>query len=78
MIATITSKGQLTLPIEARRKIGLKTGSRVQVVITPDDQLRVIPLAQSITSLKGMLGKPRRTLSLEDMQRVITKASKQP
>ncbi len=76
MIATITSKGQLTLPIEARRKIGLKTGSRVQVVITPDDQLRVIPLAQSITSLKGMLGKPRRTLSLEDMQRVITKAAR--
>ena len=71
MIATITSKGQLTLPVEARRKIGLKAGSRVDVIVTGQDHLTVIPLTESVTSLKGMLGKPKRRLSLDDMQRAI-------
>lgn len=33
MYATITSKGQITLPVEARRALGLRQGQKVEVRI---------------------------------------------
>jgi antitoxin PrlF len=34
--ATMTSKGQITVPIEVRRRLGLRAGSRVSFVPTGD------------------------------------------
>jgi antitoxin PrlF len=31
--STISSKGQITLPLEIRRRLGLKTGDRVEFVL---------------------------------------------
>jgi len=33
--AKITSKGQLTIPVELRRKMGIKTGSYIEIKETP-------------------------------------------
>lgn len=33
--AKVTSKGQLTIPIEVRKKMGIKTGSYVEIKETP-------------------------------------------
>jgi len=33
--AKVTSKGQLTLPIELRKKMGIKTGSYIEIKETP-------------------------------------------
>jgi antitoxin PrlF len=30
--STLTSKGQITLPVEVRRRLGLKTGDRIEFV----------------------------------------------
>ncbi|HEY2860863.1 MAG TPA: AbrB/MazE/SpoVT family DNA-binding domain-containing protein [Terracidiphilus sp.] len=30
---TVTSKGQITLPVEIRRRLGLKKGSKVELVV---------------------------------------------
>jgi antitoxin PrlF len=34
--ATITSKGQITIPIEVRKKLGLKAGTRIDFFETED------------------------------------------
>jgi len=73
MIATVTSKGQLTLPIEARRRLGIVPGTRLDLIITDDDRLEVIPMTGSVQKLKGMLPKPKRPLSLEEMDDAIAK-----
>lgn len=75
MVATMTSKGQLTIPIEARRKLGLKAGTKVDLVTTADGRLELIPLMSSVTGLKGMLPKPEKALSLEEMDRAIASGS---
>lgn len=67
MIATVTSKGQVTLPVEARRKLGIVPGTRLDLIVTEDDRLEVIPMTGSIQKLKGILPKPKRPLSLEEM-----------
>jgi antitoxin PrlF len=73
MIATVTSKGQLTLPIEARRRLGIVPGTRLDLIITDDNRLEVIPMTGSVQKLKGILPKPKRPLTLEEMDDAIAK-----
>jgi AbrB family looped-hinge helix DNA binding protein len=37
--ATLTSKGQLTLPVELRRLWGLKAGDQIDFIIDPDERV---------------------------------------
>lgn len=76
MIATITSKGQITLPAEVRRRLKLAPGSKLEFIITDDERLEAIPVLEPLTSLKGMVKKPKKPLSLEDMQKAITDGAK--
>ncbi len=71
MTATVTTKGQVTIPVEARRRLGIAAGTRLEFVITADGALLVIPRSGSVRSLKGMLPRPRKPLSLADMERAI-------
>ena len=71
MFTTMTSKGQVTLPVEARRRLGLGPGTRLEVIVTEDDRLEMVPVTRPVAGLKGMLGKPRRPLSLEEMDAAI-------
>ena len=75
MIGTITSKGQITVPVEARRKLGLQPGCRVDFIINEREHLEMIPIVDSIQKLKGMLPKPPRRLSLEEMDQVIAEGA---
>lgn len=54
-ITTISTKGQITLPVRFRRKLGLKPGDRV-VMDESDDQL-IIRKPLDIFKFKGFLGK---------------------
>lgn len=75
MIATVTSKGQLTLPIEARRKFGIRAGSKLDFIIIGDDRMEVVPMTDSIKNLKGMVPKPTKPLTLEEMDAAIAAGS---
>jgi antitoxin PrlF len=70
--ATITSKGQITLPKAVRTKLGLEAGHRVEFVET-DAGFLVKPATRDIRSLKGTLPKPRRVVTVEDMNRSIAR-----
>jgi AbrB family looped-hinge helix DNA binding protein len=54
-VATISSKGQITLPAEARRAVGLKPGNRV--AIETEAGRIVIRRAPDFLALKGVLGR---------------------
>jgi AbrB family looped-hinge helix DNA binding protein len=73
MTATVTAKGQITLPVEVRRRLGLKPGSKLEFVVIDDERLEAIPVAETVTSLKGMVPKPPRPLSLAGMEKAIAK-----
>ena len=69
MISTVTAKGQVTVPAEARRRLGITPGTKLEFVVTDDGRLEVIPRSGSVRQLKGMLPKPQIPLSLAEMQR---------
>lgn len=69
--ATLTSKGQITLPKPVRDKLGLEAGDRVDFVMNPDGHFAVVPIKSSIKSLKGCIPKPAKPVSIEDMNAAI-------
>ena len=75
MVATVTAKGQVTLPAEARRRLGLRPGAKLEFIVIDDQRLEVIPVSQPVSSLKGMVPKPKRVLSLDEMEKAITGSS---
>lgn len=69
--ATITSKGQITLPQQVRSDMGLTAGDRVDFIRMEDGHYAVVPASHSIKSLKGIIPRPAKPVSLEDMQAAI-------
>lgn len=70
-LAKVTSKGQITIPIEIRRKLGIKEGDKVLLI---EEQGRVIMMNSSIEALRkaqaAFAGEAER-LGLKDEQDVV-------
>jgi antitoxin PrlF len=75
MIATVTSKGQVTLPAEARKRLRLGPGSKLEFMVIDNERLEAIPVVENLASLKGMVPKPKKTLSLKDLEEAITRGA---
>jgi AbrB family looped-hinge helix DNA binding protein len=73
--ATLTSKGQITIPKAVREALHLRTGDRLDFILEPDGSVRVLPITGSVQRLKGLLPKPARTLSLEGMDDAIAQGA---
>ena len=69
--ATITSKGQITVPREVRRDMNLSPGDRIEFVRMDDGHYAVVPASHSVKSLKGIVPRPDRSVSLADIQEAI-------
>lgn len=69
--ATITSKGQITIPANVRQALSVGTGDRVEFVQVEPGQYLFLAANCSVTELKGMFGKADRVVSIEDMNSAI-------
>ena len=71
--AMLTGKGQITIPVEVRQALRLDAGDRVEFVEVEPGRFEIVPATRSVRDLKGMFGKPRRTVSIEEMNAAIAK-----
>ncbi len=69
--ATITSKGQITIPKDIRNRLGLETGDKVSFLIDDNGVVNFVPMTKDITTIKGMITKPKKPVSLEDMNATV-------
>jgi AbrB family looped-hinge helix DNA binding protein len=69
--AKLTSKGQITIPATVRAALGLEAGSRVEFVETGNGTFSIIAATEEVQSLKGMLKKPAKPVSIEAMHQAI-------
>jgi antitoxin PrlF len=76
MKSTVTSKGQVTLPIEARRRLRIRPGMKLEFVIRDDGRLEIIPMVSSLKSLKGAVPRPKRVLTLGEMDSAIAEGAR--
>lgn len=74
--ATMTSKGQITVPKEVRVELGLETGSRVMFVKVGEGQYRLLARTGEVTGLAGFLQRPgREAVSLEQMDDAVAESA---
>lgn len=72
--ATMTSKGQVTIPAEVRQRLGLGTGDRIEFVELEAGGFAIKPAIDDVRSLKGLLAKPDKPdkpVSVADMNVAI-------
>ena len=72
MLATLTSKGQITLPKEIRDALELDAGAKLDFSIQPDGTLSVRPLKRSASAIIGLLQRPAgEAATVEAMNRAV-------
>jgi antitoxin PrlF len=74
--ATVTSKGQITIPAKVRAALGLDAGDRVEFVEIEKGTFAIIPATCSIRELEGRYHDSRRKpVSIEEMNIAIRRGA---
>ena len=72
--ATLTTKGQVTIPKEVRQHLGIDTGDRLSFVVQEDGTVLVKPITRHVRELGGLLRRQgRRSVSILDMDESIAR-----
>jgi AbrB family looped-hinge helix DNA binding protein len=69
--ATMTSKGQITIPAKVRKALGLKPGVKIDFYEIEDGEYAFRPKTGSIMDMEGCLPKPDHTISIEEMHKAV-------
>lgn len=71
--ATLTSKGQITIPADVRHDLKVAAGDRVEFIQIGPGRYEFVAATRSVTELKGMFGKASRKVSIEEMKAAIAR-----
>lgn len=69
--ATLTGKGQITIPATVRAGLGIDVGDRVEFVEIEPGRYEIIAATQSVKLLKGIIRSPNHPISIEQMNEAI-------
>ena len=69
--ATLTSKGQITIPADVRRLLNLRAGDRVEFVQVEPGRFELVAATRSVRELKGLFRKPDHAVSITELNRVV-------
>ena len=69
--STITTKGQITIPKNIRTLLKIDKGDKVEFLVDNKGAVTIWPITTDVTSLKGLVSKPRKYVSLSDMKNAI-------
>ena len=74
MFATLTSKGQITLPKEIRERLGLDAGSILDFQILADNTITARQVLPDARRIRGLLKSPHaRPPTVEQMDEAVSK-----
>jgi antitoxin PrlF len=72
--ATVTTKGQVTIPKEVREHLGVDTGDRLSFVVQDDGTVVVRPITHHVRELRGLLRRSgQRPISINELDEAIAK-----
>lgn len=73
-VATLTSKGQLTMPQVVRESLRLEAGDKVDFVADPLGGYRVVAVRKDVKSLRGrFVGRVSKPVRIEAMDEAVRK-----
>ncbi|MFI4957491.1 MAG: AbrB/MazE/SpoVT family DNA-binding domain-containing protein [Gammaproteobacteria bacterium] len=71
--STVTSKGQITIPVEIRNALNIHAGDILEFVIEQDGKINIFAQTKDVQDLKTLLPRPKKKVSIEEMNAVIAK-----
>lgn len=71
--ATLTSKGQITIPASVRNDLQVAAGDRVEFVLVAPGRYEFVAAHRDVSELKGMFGVARKAVSIEEMNAAIAR-----
>ena len=71
MLAVLSSKGQITIPVAVRNQLRLKTGDALDFILTKDESVELVPARTPVQALRGLIKKPKKPISLAEMEAAI-------
>ncbi len=71
MESTMTSKGQITVPVSIRDQLHLATGTKFLFFTLENGDVVMRPKVHSVKNLKSLLPKPSRVLTDADIKTAI-------
>ncbi|MCZ7562130.1 MAG: AbrB/MazE/SpoVT family DNA-binding domain-containing protein [Burkholderiaceae bacterium] len=71
--ATLTSKGQVTIPVDVRNDMKVDAGDRLEFIQIAAGRYEVVAVTRSLRELKGMFGKPAKSVSIDEMNKAIAR-----
>jgi AbrB family looped-hinge helix DNA binding protein len=71
--ATLTSEGQITIPLDVRKDLKVEAGDRVRFVQIAPGRYEVVAATRDVRDLKGMFGKPAKPVSIDAMNAAIAR-----
>jgi AbrB family looped-hinge helix DNA binding protein len=69
--ATVSSKGQVVIPGDVRKRLGLVQGSVLRFVLDAEG-VHLLPAAGDVRRLKGRLPQPVTPVTVDDMNRAVS------
>jgi antitoxin PrlF len=72
--ATVTSKGQITIPKEVRDRLGVEAGDRLEFVEQEKGVYRVVAATRDVRNLKGMVPKRGRAVTIDEMDIAVRRS----
>ncbi len=70
--ATLTSKGQLTIPKTVRDSLHLRTGDRIAFIVQGHAEAVLKPMTKSVDEVFGLLHSTAQTrMSIDDMKAAV-------
>jgi antitoxin PrlF len=73
--ATMTSKGQITVPADVRAAFGLRVGSKIDFVVNAAGELVMRPRAGDIRALRGLMRHSGPPISLGEMNAAVAESA---
>ena len=71
MYTILSSKGQVTIPVEIRNMLRLNTGDRIDFVVFDKNRVEMIPKKGSASLLKGIVKWTGKPATLRQMDEAI-------
>jgi antitoxin PrlF len=71
--ATLTTKGQITIPVDVRNDLKVEAGDRLEFIQIAPGRYEIVVVTRSIRELTGMFGKPAKRVSIDEMNEAISR-----
>lgn len=72
LMSTLTSKGQITLPVEVRRHLGVAEGDKILFILDDNGAVRMeVPRYTTLESLVGAAGSLREPFTWDQMMDIV-------